>query len=553
MAEGFYSAYAQYLRPASAGGTTVKSTTRTNVYIDLLTLPPAILSPLSNSYVNNNFLLKDSIPEFYLSGSASISFMQGATTITTLALVDNVLKDSFYVNINNISNSTYISSVTNSQIPTGTYNIVLSYQDRYSHPAATTIASNVTIDTSISAPSIISPVPPDTLKSDFNVTFNLPETAGANTVKLVFKNTAVSDTIVVSDTATGNHTLTIYPDRLQTSSDVVSGNGASLADGAYNLELLYNNMVGLSDSAQSSFQLKTDTITLAPALILPATNGTDVTTSNVSFTLPETALANSVQLEFMGCNDDVVTLNTTTAGNHTYTLNGVDLASSTGVVSATSNSLFSGTYAVSLSYQDSSGNPRAYILNRNYAFTNAILGLNFDMLKGYLQMAKTHLQWETATENDLSYFEVEYSKDAKSFSDIGKVKAVGISYIKQNYSFINSAEPLAVNYYRLRMVNVDGTFSYSPVIAVYENNNVAEEFQVYPNPATEKLNVTIITNNTTETHTLKVWDMQGKLVKTIAVQAGSGSNLFSFSIIDLNTGNYVLQDGNNISMFAKLQ
>ncbi len=47
MPEGTYSVYCQYVRPASAGGTTLKSTTRTNVLIDIGTLAPRLMRSYS--------------------------------------------------------------------------------------------------------------------------------------------------------------------------------------------------------------------------------------------------------------------------------------------------------------------------------------------------------------------------------------------------------------------------------------------------------------------------------------------------------------------------
>ncbi len=145
---------------------------------------------------------------------------------------------------------------------------------------------------------------------------------------------------------------------------------------------------------------------------------------------------------------------------------------------------------------------------------------------------------------------MEYSKDSKTFTKIGEVKAAGNSFIKQDYSFIHNDPVMAKNFYRLRMIDDDGAFRYSPVITVYAESGAAE-FKVYPNPTQDQLNVLIVTSDAEKIHVINVWGMDGKLVKTFQVRAGNGSSLFTFSMKELGTGNYVMQDGNNVTLFAK--
>lgn len=549
MPDGKYVITAQYNRPSN--NAVVNSSNSRTTVIDNATTTPEMVTPVSNSYLKNNFVFQSNSNEKILSGSKKLLFVKGSDTT---AIVLKNQSDTVTFNINDLggSSSYNIASASPNNLAEGTYMVILRDQDSSGHSFASDTAFNVTIDTSISAPSIISPAGAASIKSSFNVSFNLPEKAAANSVKILFRKGTENDTLVLSNTAAGNNTVTVYPDHLISSTNVVSASAASLSDGSYTMKLFFTDMVGFTDSAQTSFTLQTDSITALPTLTAPAANATDLTTSHISFTLPENALANSVQVEFIGCNDNKITLNAANAGTYNYAINGSNISGSTGVVSESSNTITSGVYAVLLSYQDANGNARSYALTKNYNYTNGVLGLNFEMLKGHLQLQQTYLQWATASEDNLNYFEVEYSSDAKNFKDIGKVKATGTSFVKENYSFINTAEPLSKNYYRLKMVNDNGSYSYSPVIIIY-GANAAEEFKAFPNPASNKLNIMIAASGETGSHTFKIWDMEGKLLKSIPVQVNSGSNLFSISLDELNAGNYVLQDGDNITLFAKAQ
>ena len=91
------------------------------------------------------------------------------------------------------------------------------------------------------------------------------------------------------------------------------------------------------------------------------------------------------------------------------------------------------------------------------------------------------VDWQTASEKDASHFEVERSADSRRFTQIGTVAAKGQSVATINYTFTDPAPLTAVNYYRLKMVNKDGTFKYSNVVAVKMNGGAL--FSIFPNPA----------------------------------------------------------------------
>ena len=73
------------------------------------------------------------------------------------------------------------------------------------------------------------------------------------------------------------------------------------------------------------------------------------------------------------------------------------------------------------------------------------------------------IQWQTAQEQHSSFFAIERSTDGATFSTIGVVAAAGNSTLPLNYSFTDLAPALSSDYYRLRQVDLDGNFTYSPV------------------------------------------------------------------------------------------
>ncbi|HEY4337952.1 MAG TPA: discoidin domain-containing protein, partial [Puia sp.] len=76
------------------------------------------------------------------------------------------------------------------------------------------------------------------------------------------------------------------------------------------------------------------------------------------------------------------------------------------------------------------------------------------------------LQWTTQTEQNAANFVVERSVDGTHFASIATVRAEGNSNTPQDYTATDERPAKGINYYRLRMVDLDGRFSYSPVILV---------------------------------------------------------------------------------------
>ena len=89
------------------------------------------------------------------------------------------------------------------------------------------------------------------------------------------------------------------------------------------------------------------------------------------------------------------------------------------------------------------------------------------------------LTWKTTSETNNSGFDIEKSKDAKSFKKIGFVDGSGDSKENKTYSFTDQT-PFITTYYRLKQIDYDGKFEYSRIISV---KNDYAGISIYPNPA----------------------------------------------------------------------
>lgn len=95
------------------------------------------------------------------------------------------------------------------------------------------------------------------------------------------------------------------------------------------------------------------------------------------------------------------------------------------------------------------------------------------------------LKWETASEINSDYFDIQRSNDGKSWAALGMVAASGDKTTESRYSFIDYNPSHGENIYRLKMVDRDGTFSYSRIRALDFGNLLV----FFPNPVKDQLRI----------------------------------------------------------------
>lgn len=88
------------------------------------------------------------------------------------------------------------------------------------------------------------------------------------------------------------------------------------------------------------------------------------------------------------------------------------------------------------------------------------------------------LQWVTASEDRSSHFEVQRSTDGARWGTLGEVAAQGTSFSPTDYSLLDPSPFNGTNYYRLRMVDTDGTSELSQVVSVTRKSGQ----RLFPNP-----------------------------------------------------------------------
>lgn len=168
------------------------------------------------------------------------------------------------------------------------------------------------------------------------------------------------------------------------------------------------------------------------------------------------------------------------------------------------------------------------------------------------------LNWATASELNSSHFEIERSVNGKSFERITNVKAKGTSSNKVSYRHLDEkAFSIARNntlYYRLKMIDKDGTFEYSKTAIVsIQDTKASTPLTVFPNPYTDKTYININTTQATDA-TISVVDITGKVMFTYTETVAEGSSTLTLQQSEtLKTGIYFVSiEMNGEKQMAKL-
>ncbi|HRI59769.1 MAG TPA: T9SS type A sorting domain-containing protein [Saprospiraceae bacterium] len=92
------------------------------------------------------------------------------------------------------------------------------------------------------------------------------------------------------------------------------------------------------------------------------------------------------------------------------------------------------------------------------------------------------LLWSTASEKDNLGYDVERSVDNRNWSSLAFVQGNGTTTDKQEYTYHDDKPFAGVNYYRLKQMDTDGKYQYTPMV-VADVRGGGSQFDVFPNPS----------------------------------------------------------------------
>lgn len=172
-------------------------------------------------------------------------------------------------------------------------------------------------------------------------------------------------------------------------------------------------------------------------------------------------------------------------------------------------------------------------------------GLNIPLPVTLAQFKATYngvaveLNWATASEQNGDHFEIQRSADGKQFTSIGTV-AAGNSTSQKDYLFTDGLPFTGNNYYRLKMVDIDGRFKYSAVILLSSSDS-KRGITVYPNPVKDYVQMSW-NNMERGTYSVDILLPTGQLLRSYRIAINNPSQaVLIYRESNWKTGIYLLR------------
>lgn len=150
------------------------------------------------------------------------------------------------------------------------------------------------------------------------------------------------------------------------------------------------------------------------------------------------------------------------------------------------------------------------------------------------QAGSVKLTWQVATETNVATYQVLYSTNGINFTAIGSQPATG----SHNYSQLHASPQQGLNYYRLKVIDIDGSVTYSEIRKV-NFGKAADNIEMYPVPANTYVNITFSSSMINKPATVSILSIDGKLVLQQTIQALSQTETINLS--RLSAGKYIVR------------
>lgn len=158
---------------------------------------------------------------------------------------------------------------------------------------------------------------------------------------------------------------------------------------------------------------------------------------------------------------------------------------------------------------------------------------------GESEGAYNALSWHTASELDMNRYELESSEDASHFASIYQKSINGNSNTVHGYAYNDYAFYSPVTYYRLKLVNNNGSHSYSNIVAIGHKSSDFSITNIFPNPATNELNILVEAPGESNA-SVSVKDITGREIYNGSFVLKEGAEKFTLNTSDFAAGSYMV-------------
>ncbi|HEX8334418.1 MAG TPA: T9SS type A sorting domain-containing protein [Segetibacter sp.] len=165
---------------------------------------------------------------------------------------------------------------------------------------------------------------------------------------------------------------------------------------------------------------------------------------------------------------------------------------------------------------------------------SAVLPVKLFLFEARRSGGENVLHWRIASDVNTSHFEIYKSADGVNFSLLNKK----LYSETLNYYFTDAKPFDVLNYYRLKIINKDGSGFYSSIIVI--RNKMTLDVAIYPNPVLDNVNLHF--NNEKKTHVqLEIVNIEGKVLQSHKLLVTAGLSTKNLDVSNLSRGTYFVR------------
>ena len=181
--------------------------------------------------------------------------------------------------------------------------------------------------------------------------------------------------------------------------------------------------------------------------------------------------------------------------------------------------------------------------------SGVILPVELTQFAGFLTDEQAvQLIWETTTEINNRGFEVEHSLDGRDWKPLTFVEGQGTSYDVHEYKHLHSSPTKGLNYYRLKQMDLDQSFTYSNIVSIdVTATNKEADIRIFPNPVNSGAFTVILPGDDEIDTEVRLYDSTSRLVRQQRVTSSQST----IEVSELEKGVYLLQVEKNGVLFWK--
>jgi len=184
-----------------------------------------------------------------------------------------------------------------------------------------------------------------------------------------------------------------------------------------------------------------------------------------------------------------------------------------------------------------------FVISKSYS-----LPVGFVYFNGSIINQTIHLQWQISNNTAATSYEIEKSLDGYTFNAIATVEANTNN--SSSYSFVDNSPLENATYYRIKEMLTDGTYNYSNIVII-KNNNDIENIAIIPNPVKSNLLLSLESSQVDKA-TIHIYNSIGQLCLTNQANLQKGTNTISINNVSaLPQGIYLLQIQTNNGTYCK--